>query len=98
MSVEKLSLEVFDEMRAIIGENRISREAFLSAIARGLHAAIEEDREAAAKILDDEAEYYRSMVEKGGQESAAFHRTAAKVAAHLARKIRARSLLPPIVD
>jgi len=44
MTIEKVSLVVLDEMREVIGRNRISREAFLSAIARGMHAVIEEDR------------------------------------------------------
>jgi len=44
MTIEKVSLVVLDEMREVIGRNRISREAFLSAIARGMHVVIEEDR------------------------------------------------------
>jgi hypothetical protein len=53
---------------------------------------IEEEREACAKICDEEAEYYRSMSKlSSGYEESVFHRVGAKVAAHLARKIRGGS-------
>lgn len=58
-------------------------------------AAIEEEREECAKILDNQAEYYRKMWQNSGPDSAAFHQTAAKIAAHLAREVRARSANPP---
>jgi hypothetical protein len=51
IDIEKMSREIFDEMRQIIGQNRISDQAFLSTIARGLHAAVEEDRAATAESL-----------------------------------------------
>jgi hypothetical protein len=67
-------------------------EGLASTIERAIIAAIEEAREGCAKICDEEAEYYRSMSNAGSPyESAIFHRTGAKVAAHLARKIRAHS-------
>jgi hypothetical protein len=54
IDIEKMSHDIFDEMRLIIGQNRISEEAFLSTIARGLHAAVAEEREAILKIAKDE--------------------------------------------
>ena len=44
MDIEKASAAMLEEMQRIIGDNRVSRAAFLSVLARGLHVAIEEER------------------------------------------------------
>lgn len=56
---------------------------------------VREEREACAKICDEEERYYREMMEESEKkrhaEGAAFHHTSSKTAAHLGRAIRART-------
>jgi len=91
MSVEKMSLAVFNEMCDMIGQNRMSREAFLSAIARGMHAVIEEEREACAKIADEEVGAMNGVFIESTGNRGIRALAARDSAARVRERIRARS-------